>query len=597
MVPARRAPLAKGSRAGHSELTLAQLPGWFSLVGDTSDPIERENQGPHRELTCLSPRPSFAFPDSAGSRQPLTWRFVFEITPPFTASNMNRNIHLATLVWILSSLFVLPNSLMAEKPNIIVILADDLGYGDTQPLNEQSKIPTPSFNRLAREGMVFTDAHSGSGVCTPTRYGLVCGRYAWRTRLKSGVLGGYSKPLIDANQQTFAGQLSKVGYHTHVIGKWHLGLGWQWKDDLPKNINHFGIAGKPGAVDYSKPLTDGPLDHGFSSCYLYPASLDMSPYVFIKDTQVETVPNRIMEGKPFPEFYRKGETYDSFRVEDVLGKLTRQAQDFIVQRTQEKQPYCLYFPLTAPHKPVSPSKDFVGNTKLGPYGDFITEVDWAIGQVLKTLDETGTADNTLIIVTSDNGSFMHTRDNQPDDHVTNNRIQGFLRENHTANGPLRGTKADVWEAGHRVPFYVRWPNKMADDRKSSKCDTTICLTDVLATVCTVGGAEFEATASPDSFDFSALLLDSTKNTVNRPPVINHSSSGMFAIRDGSWKLVLGNGSGGRQQPKGKRFTRPYMLFDLSNDLGEQRNVIEEHSERAERMEKALFEIGGSDINR
>lgn len=484
----------------------------------------------------------------------------------------------------------------AEQPNVVIILADDLGYGDTQPFNPNSAIPTPNFTRLAEEGMVFTDAHSGSGVCTPTRYGLLCGRYAWRTRLKRGVLGGYSKPLVDLDQQTFAGQLQKVGYHTMVIGKWHLGLGWQWNGKVPEKAQIGWQTGQYEGVNYEKPITDGPLNHGFSSCYLYPASLDMSPYVFINDNQVEVVPTRMMKASPFPEFYRKGETFEDFRVEDVLGRLTRKAQAYIEAQSKEENPFCLYLPITAPHKPVSPSESFIGNTKLGPYGDFITEVDWAVGQVLKTLDETGEADNTIVIVTSDNGSFMYSLDDEKEDHVGNNKVQGFYAKNHQANGVLRGTKADVWEAGHRVPFYVRWPKKMPDELKSTRCDETICLTDILATVCNISGADFDPKASPDTFDFSGIITGSKKK-FERPPVINHSAGGTFAIRVNNWKLVLGNGSGGRQKPKGAPFGKPYQLFDLSQDLSETNSVLDDHQEMAKEMERRFFEIAGDDVEK
>ncbi len=493
-------------------------------------------------------------------------------------------LHLPLLLLLASFTFA------DERPNIVIILADDLGYGDTQPFNPDSKIATPNFNQLAKEGLMFTDAHSGSGVCTPTRYGLLCGRYAWRTRLKRGVLGGYSKPLVDVEQQTFAGQLQKAGYHTHVIGKWHLGLGWQWRDQEPDNINFFGIAGDANSVDYSKPLTDGPLDHGFSSCYLFPASLDMSPYVFIKDRQVEMAPTKVMDGKKFPDFYRKGETYEGFRVEDVLNLLTTKAEEYIAEQAKTESPFCLYFPLTAPHKPVSPSENFVGQTMLGPYGDFITEVDATVGRVMKALAANGVAENTLLIVTSDNGSFMYSRSDATD-HVADKTKQQFHPDNHRANGPLRGTKADVFEAGHRVPYYVRWPNGMAKELVGTKDETTICHTDIMRTICALGKAEFDPVASPDSFDYSPILKG---GSMDRPPVINHSANGTFAIRDGQWKLVLGSGSGGREKPSGKPFSKPYQLYKLDNDLAEKNSLLEAETDRVKAMKDAFWQIAGDD---
>ena len=492
--------------------------------------------------------------------------------------------------------FLLPLTLVVsisadDQPNIVVILADDLGYGDVKPNNPASTIPTPAFDRLAKEGVNFTDAHSGSGVCTPTRYGLVCGRYCWRTHLKRGVLGGYSQPLIANDQQTIAGVLRSAGYRTACVGKWHLGLGWQWREKLPTDINNFGIAGQKNMVDYSKPITDGPTSHGFDESYIIPASLDMSPYVYVKNDRVTKVPTQTIDARGFPKFYRKGEISDDFKHVESLSHLLGQAKRFINEQSKTDQPFFLYFPMPAPHKPVIPESRFQGKTTIGTYGDFVHQVDWTVGEVLKTLDETKMADNTLVIVTSDNGSFMHRYDEAgKKDHTDDESVQGYRSANHTANGPLRGTKADVWEAGHRVPFFVRWPTK---SRAGEKDNTTICLTDILATAAQVSGAKFNDSASPDSFSFAHCFgMDRLRPT--RPHVINHSASGMFAIRDGKWKLVLGNGSGGRQAPKGKAFAQPYHLSNLESDLGETKNFIQDYPEIEKRLIAAFEEIADGD---
>ncbi|MFK7767882.1 MAG: arylsulfatase [Mariniblastus sp.] len=485
-----------------------------------------------------------------------------------------------------------------SKPNIVVILADDLGFGDVQPNNPESKIPTPAFNQLAKQGVRFTDAHSGSGVCTPTRYGLVCGRYAWRTHLKRGVLGGYSKPLIKSDQQTIASVLSEAGYQTCCVGKWHLGLGWQWKKATPDNINFFGIAGEKGMVDYEKPITDGPTTHGFHESYIIPASLDMSPYVYIRNDRVTAMPNEVIKGAPFPKFYRKGETAPDFKHVQCLTHLLGQATSFIERESKTDKPFFLYFPMPAPHKPIIPEQRFQGTTKLGTYGDFVAQVDWTVGEILKKLDETKMADNTLLLVTSDNGSFMHRYDSTDiKDHLDDESIQGFRPTNHTANGKLRGTKADVWEAGHRVPFFCRLP-KPIDSKLTipagETCDRTTCLTDILATTANAAGASFDSEKSPDSFSFLGDILAEGGTSETRPMVINHSSSGMFAIRDGKWKLVLGNGSGGRQKPKGKPFGRPYHLFDLDADIGETENLIDKHSEIKKKLLAEFERIAAGD---
>ena len=477
-----------------------------------------------------------------------------------------------------------------EKPNIVVILADDLGYGDVQPNNVDSKIPTPTFSRLAKEGVNFVDAHSGSGVCTPTRYGLICGRYCWRTHLKRGVLGGYSKPLIATDQQTIGQVLKSSNYHTCCIGKWHLGLGWQWNTKLPNNINNFGIAGEQGAVDYSQPINDGPTHHGFDTSYIIPASLDMSPYVFIENDRVTKIPAKTIDGVKFPKFFRKGEISADFTHIDCLGHLADKACAYIDSRSKTDQPFFLYFPMPAPHKPVIPTPEFQGKTELGPYGDFVVQVDATVGKIVQAIDDAGIANNTLLIVTSDNGSFMRRYESSDQkDHVDDESIQGFHSENHTANGSLRGTKADVYEAGHRVPFFCRWPGKIPT---GSQATNTICLTDILATSAQAAQCEFDKVESEDSFSF----LDSAVGQAGsvRPSVINHSSAGTFAIRDGKWKLVLGSGSGGRQKPKGKAFERPYQLYDLTDDIGEQRNVINDHRDIESKLLKDFETLAHGD---
>lgn len=505
---------------------------------------------------------------------------------------MTKNSKFAVLALSISlalSLAVNASADSPDKPNIVVILCDDLGYGDVRPNNPQSPIETPSFDRLAKEGVNFTDAHSGSGVCTPTRYGLVCGRYCWRTRLKRGVLGGYSEPLIEKDQQTIGAVLQAAGYYTGCVGKWHLGLGWQWLDQAPDNINYFGVAGGKQTVDYSKALTDGPTFHGFDESYIIPASLDMSPYVYLKNDRVTQIPHKMIDGVGFPKFYRKGEISADFSHVGCLSHLMEQANKFIVEQSKTDKPFFLYVPLPAPHKPVIPMEPFQGTTEIGTYGDFVFQVDWTIGNILSTLDRSGVTDNTLVIVTSDNGSFMHRYDDpNKQDHVDDESIQGYRPEHHTANGRLRGTKADIYEAGHRVPFFVRWPNTIPAAKQNT---STICLTDILATAAAAASASFDLEKSPDSFSF----LDAAKGKVHvRPHVINHSAAGTFAIRDGKWKLVLGNGSGGRQQPRGKPFAKPYQLFDLESDIAETKNLVTQYPEIEKRLIAEFEEIANGD---
>lgn len=490
---------------------------------------------------------------------------------------MSRTNHYFSL--ILLFLFFLschtpPSESPQKLPNIIFILADDMGYGDVQALNPSSNIPTPSLNRLAEEGMTFTDAHTPSAVCTPTRYGLLTGRYCWRSRLKRGVQNGYGKPLIEASRTTVASLLKRKGYHTGIVGKWHLGLG-------------FGIQADSTNFDFHQTVNHGPHILGFDESYIIPASLDFPPYVYIHNGQITAYPDSIQQAQKFPAFLRKGEISPDFNMEECLDHLLKKSLSYIETQANQAQPFFLYFPLTAPHKPVLPHTRFRDKTSLGPYGDFVAQVDWTVGEVLKKLDELNIADNTLLIYSSDNGSFMYKR-NEVDavDHIDDERIQAYRQDRHTANYVFRGTKADIWEAGHHVPFFVRWPQQIVAGTKNNH---TICLTDFMATIAEITQDSLLEGEAPDSFSFLPLLKKEDEAYM-RPPVIHHSANGTFAIRQGRWKLVLGNGSGGREKPRGEPFGRPFELYDMSHDYGEKQNVIEEHPQVAEQMEAWCNEI-------
>ena len=468
----------------------------------------------------------------------------------------------------------------ARAPNIVIVLADDLGYGDVGYLNSQSQIPTPNLDTLAGQGMAFLDAHSPSAICTPTRYGLLTGRYAWRTRLTRGVLDGYDGPLIAPNRETLGSFLGATGYRTAVIGKWHLGLGFA-KNAL-------------GEFDFEEPIDDGPHTHGFHESYIIPASLDFPPYVYIRDGEITGFPLGQQSGMEFPRYMRAGELASDFDPADVLDELIRQATGFIQRQASDGSPFLLYLPLTAPHKPVWPAQRFEGTTELGPYGDFIVQVDAAVGDVMSALDQAGVDDNTLLIVTSDNGSFMSRLDGLDDrDHTDDSTIQAYRAGNHTANHVYRGTKADIWEGGHRVPFFARWPGQI---EPGSTREEVISLTDVFATVAEIVGKELPNNAAEDSFSLLPLLRG---NPWARPraAVTHHSIQGMFAIRDGRWKLVAGNGSGGREDPIGQPFERPYQLFDIASDPSEQSNVYDQHPAVAQRLERELERIRSWDRSR
>lgn len=471
-----------------------------------------------------------------------------------------------------SLMLISPAQAQQGQPNIVFILADDLGYGDVQPLNPQSKIATPNFNRLAKEGMTFTDAHSPSAVCTPTRYATLTGRYCWRSSLKRGVLNGYGRPLIEADRPTVASHLQTAGYRTACVGKWHLGLGFVKKGD---------------AYDWSAPLTYSPVDAGFEYSYVIPASLDFPPYVYIDGHRITEVPDRTQPAQKFPAFLRKGELGADFSIVDSLDHLTDKATTYIKQQQDAEQPFFLYFPLTAPHKPVMPHPRFEGKSGLGPYGDFVMQVDSVVGRVLDALDESDLANETVVMVTSDNGSYMYreTDAGQPA-HVKDPSQQAYYQGDHTANGPWRGTKADIWEGGHRVPFFARWPGKIA---AGSTCDQPICHVDLFATAGTLAKKSLPSAtvAAPDSFSLTPLFMGQNAK-FKRAAVINHSAAGMFAVRSGPWKLVVGNGSGGREKPSGRAFTPPWELYNLEADPTEEKNVYHDHPQVAAELLQQLM---------
>lgn len=470
---------------------------------------------------------------------------------------------------------LLSNCTLGKKnPNIVYILADDLGYGDIHALNADSKIPTPNCDQLARNGMVFTDAHSGSAVCTPTRYGILTGRYAWRTRLKSGVLWGYSKALIEPERMTVASLLKQKGYATACVGKWHLGWNWQTHDNAALS-DDWNVTGEQ--VDYSKPIQNGPTDLGFDYFFGIPASLDMLPYVYVENDMVVEPPTGTIEATTGYAFYRGGPIAPGFKHEEVLPVCTEKAVHFIEDHIAKDNdnPFFLYFPLNSPHTPILPTDDFKGKSVVGPYGDFVMQSDAAIGTIKKTLEKHNLLDNTLFIVTSDNGcspmaNFEHLQEN-----------------GHYPSYHFRGHKADIFEGGHRIPFIAHWPERI---EKGTVCDDTICLTDLMATAAALTGAPLPDNAGEDSYDISADLFGTAAAPI-REATVHHSINGSFSIRQGKWKLELCPGSGGWSYPRPAEAKKldlpPVQLYDLEKDIGEKNNVYEQYPEVVERLTKLL----------
>ena len=457
-------------------------------------------------------------------------------------------------------------------PNIVYIIADDMGYGDVSILNEKSKIPTPNIDRIGREGIVFTDAHSGSAVCTPTRYGVLTGRYAWRTRLKGGVLGGYSPPLIEEGRMTVASFLKKHGYNTAAFGKWHLGMDLPLKKEDPKGKTSGRRRITADRVDWRARIGRSPITNGFDYFFGISASLDMAPYIFIENDRFVGECTRT---QPKLKHVRRGPIAPDFKFEEVLPEITRRTVKYI-EKQKPGKPFFVYMALTAPHTPLVPSKRFQGRNKLGIYGDFCEEVDWSVGEVLKALDRKELKDNTLVVFTSDNGCAPYIG------------VKELEAKGHYPSYIFRGYKADIFEGGHRIPFLARWPGKIKPGGSSAQ---TICLTDLLATCAAITGDKLPDNAGEDSYDILPALLGRDGGKPIREATVHHSINGSFSIRRGKWKLELCPGSGGWGFPRPREARKmnlpPIQLYDLSKDIAERKNVYDKHPEVVREL-KALL---------
>ena len=454
-----------------------------------------------------------------------------------------------------------------DLPNIVYILADDMGYGDVSAINENAAWKTINMDKLATAGMVFTDAHSGSAVCTPTRYGVLTGRYSWRSRLKSGVLWSWDDALIEKDRMTVGSFLQNYGYHTACVGKWHLGLGWQYSDE------------NSDSVDFSKPVLNGPVTRGFDYFYGITASLDIPPYVYIENNRSTTVPAEFTENKTKYGWWRKGLTGSDFDHEQVLPHLTEKVVSFIGRHIDERgeKPFFLYFALPAPHTPILPTEEFQGRSGTNPYGDFVLQVDHTVGQVMNALEHHGIEDNTLFILTSDNGCSPQAGYDE------------LAEFGHNPSYIFRGHKADIYEGGHRMPFIVRWPAKV---KAGTISDQIICLTDLIATCAAIVGDTLPDNAGEDSYNILPVLLGEDIEPV-REAIVHHSINGSFAIRKGSWKLIMCPGSGGWSYPVPKEAQEmnlpPVQLYNLEKDNIEQNNVYDQYPGVVEELKSLLDE--------
>jgi len=453
----------------------------------------------------------------------------------------------------------------SSRPNILIILADDLGYGDLKPFNAESQIETPHLNQLAAEGMRFTDAHSCGAVCHISRYALITGRYPMR--MKS--LDWRNQPLIDADRLTLPGMLNQAGYQTGMVGKWHLGF-------------------EEGHVPPVQPVQHGgPVDRGFGSYFGIPASLDQPPYYYVKDRDVVSLPTGHVEASDSVDlgwtpiqgaFWRAGGLAQGFEHDQTLPEFTNQASNWIQRyaRTRTGKPFFLYVALTAPHTPWLPLKQFQGKSKAGMYGDFTMQVDDTVGQILQTLNDHKLDRNTLVIFTSDNGPTWYDQD-----------VERF---NHDSAGNYRGMKGDAWEAGHRVPMIVRWPGHVPAGTQSNQLQ---CHADFLATCADIINFPLKNKAQVDSRN---MLLDwkgERRNRILRDTFVAQSSGKVLALRKGEWKFIPHRGSGGFSKPrtiKPKAGEPTGQLYHITEDPGETTNLWNEHPEIVKEMQAELERI-------
>jgi arylsulfatase A len=503
---------------------------------------------------------------------------------------MRINRKIFTIIAVLASASASASMALANgssnesRPNILVLYGDDLGYGDLGCYNPDSKIPTSNLDRLSSEGMRFTDGHSSSGICTPSRYALLTGRHHWRKF--HGIVTQFGPSAFDASQLTLPEMLKTKNYNTAAIGKWH--LGWNW-EAIRKNPSAREEKGKPvetpESYDWAKSIPDGPLDHGFDY-YFGDTVINFPPYCWIENDKVVNAPDTMMDTSKWKEIKegnwecRPGPMASDWDPYENIPTTTRKGVEYIKAQAKEKNPFFLYFAYPAPHAPIIPNDEFDGKSKAGPFGDFVYEVDDSIGQLLKALKQSGQSENTLVIFTADNGpeAYAYARD---------------AKYGHWSAHPLRGLKRDIYEGGHRVPYIVKWPGNVQAGETS---DDLVSQIDIMATVASVVGYELPNDQAEDSFDLLPLITDKS-DLGPRKTHIHNTYADKYAIRDGDWLLV--DTSSGYSRKKihepweAKRGyegegDRGAFLYNLKKDIGQKRNLLDTNPEKAKDL-KALLE--------
>ncbi|SHN07884.1 Arylsulfatase A [Cyclobacterium lianum] len=482
-----------------------------------------------------------------------------------------------------------------NPPNIVIIFADDMGYGDVRALNPLSRIETPALDRMVAEGISFTNAHASASVCTPSRFGLLTGEYAFRTPEAARGIGGFTPPVWGTNRISMATMLQNAGYRTGIAGKWHLGLDWLTRDGKPAVLD---AESGHSNVDYSQPVQVGPNDFGFDYSFIHPASLDIPPYVFLENHRILD-PEVILTTDVYPRrredtefswdkkhsndqavywdkgvWWRQGEMSPSFRVEDCLDEITAQGLAFI-ERQSAETPFFLYMPLTGPHTPWLPSEEHKGKSGAGVYGDFVMDIDQVVAKVKEQLRRQGLLENTLLIFSSDNGAYW------PEEEI--------LLYGHDSNRGVRGQKGDVWDGGHRVPLLISWPKGI---KEKATYPGLVSLTDLFATFADLLDQEIPEGAAVDSYSFLRVLQGDT-GFVSRTEMVHHSSSGMYAIRTPEWKFIDGLGSGGFTYPgrlEPEKGGRGGQLYRIGEDPMEKDNLYADYPRVVEQLKAQLEEI-------
>ncbi len=459
-----------------------------------------------------------------------------------------------------------------RKPNIIVILADDFGVGDIQAHYPDNKIPTPSLDDLVNDGLSFTDAHSSSAVCSPTRYSLLTGRYSWRTPLQEWVLACYEPPLIRQERTTLPEFLKEHGYTTACIGKWH--LGWNWPGNQPSQRLEERNVLKDAVWDFTKPIAGGPTEHGFD--YYFGTHVpNFPPFTFIENDHVFIQPTDLYKKVNYQGIYMP-QSFDSlpmapgWRFEDILPEITRRAVHFIHSQSGKDSPFFLYFSMTSPHEPVSPSDRFKGKSGIAPIADFVMETDWSAGEVIRAVEDAGISDRTLIIFTADNGHSHYTG------------WEELVEAGHLPSGPFRGHKGDIWEGGHRVPFIVRWEGKITPGRSS---DQLICISDIYATCHElVTGYLPSPDEGEDSYSFLDIIFNKGQ-TSGRNNIVSHSVNGEFSYRSSGWKIVFSLPEIDLARSRGK--AAKIELYHLEYDIAESFDSAVYYPQKVDQLTREL----------